>query len=268
MKHQVHRSDTKHREVSVETVKHLVLVVVGILLLQEFLPVVLLNVFRTLHDESGTTHCRVADRVFQGGLHQLHHHADDVSRCAELTVVSRCCHLPENILVGVAHRIAVVHIEVVDTLHYLRQRARTLNEEGGILHETTVGGILALVEVLDEYEHILAHDAEHRFGFLVLEHTPAQVVVGNIAVCVGIVPHSFFERRVFHRHPEGICIRLLRALSIVEHFHEEQIRHLFQNRNGIRDASRPEGIPNTINSVFNLSCNHVIRFCSNLQRCE
>ena len=229
MQHQVHSTDAQHGEIGVEAVKHVVLVMVGILSLEQFTLVMLLHILGTLNDESCATHSRVADGVFEGGLHELDHHADNVTRCTELTIVARGSHFAKHILIHVAHSVTVVHVEVVDALNYLGQRARTLDKEGGILHKTAVGTLLALVERLDIDKHVLAHETEHCLGVLVLEHSPAQVVVGHITVGLGIVPRAILESGFAHSNTKGISISLTSALGIVEHFHEEQIGHLFEN---------------------------------------
>ena len=88
VQHEVHRTDTQHGEVGIETMEHTVLVVVGVLTLQQFLLIVLLNVFGALNDEASTAHSGVTDGVLQGGLHHLHHHTYDVPWCTELPVVA------------------------------------------------------------------------------------------------------------------------------------------------------------------------------------
>ena len=119
MQHQVHCPDAEHGLVGVEAVEHTVFVVVGILFLQELLLVVLGDILGTFDNEAGTAHCGVADGVFECGLHQLDHHTDDVARGAELTVVASSGHLAEDVLVDIAHGVAVVHVEFVDTFHNL-----------------------------------------------------------------------------------------------------------------------------------------------------
>ena len=93
--------------------------------------------------------------------------------CSELTIIARCCHFAKNILIGIAHRISIVHIEVVDTFHYLCQSSRTLNKERGVLHKSAVRRFLALIQVLYEDKGIFADRAIHSFRFLVLEHAPS-----------------------------------------------------------------------------------------------
>ena len=256
VQHQVHCTDTQHREVGVEAVQHLVLVVVGILLLQQFGLVMLTHILGTLDDKTRTTHSRVTDGVLQGGLHDFNHHADDVSRCTELTVVARSRHLAEHILIDIAHRVTVVHVKMVDTLDNLGEGTGALNQEGRILHETAVGRLLAATQVLDEHKHVLADDAVHRLGVIVLERAPPQIFVGDVAVSLRIVPRPIADSRLRHCHTHSVGIGFLGALCIVEHLHKEQIGHLLENGDGIGDASGPKGVPNTVYSILDFSCYH------------
>ena len=123
MKHQVHRPDTQHGGIGVESVKHAVLVMLCILLFQQLFTIMALDILCRFHDETRTTHGWVTNSVFQSGLHQFHHHANDVSWGAELAVVATRCHLAQDILIHIAHRVAVVHIKVVDAFHNLHQRS-------------------------------------------------------------------------------------------------------------------------------------------------
>ena len=139
VKHQVHGTDTEHGRVGIEPMEQAVLVVVGMRLLQQLLLVVFLHVLGTLYNEACRTHSGVADAVFEGRLHEVYHHLDDVAWRAELAVVARSSHLAEDVFVHIAHGIAVVHIEGIDAIDNLGQRTRVLNEEGGIGHESAIG---------------------------------------------------------------------------------------------------------------------------------
>ena len=243
-------------KVGVEAMQKSVLVVVGIVTLQQLALVVLLDVLGTLHYEASRTHGRVADGVAQGGLHHVHHHTYDMARGAELTVVARGCHLAQHVFVDIAHGVAVVHVQGIYAFHYLHQCARVLNQESSTCHESAVGRFPARVEVLDEGECITADDAKHLLCLLVLEHAPAQRLVGHLAVRVGVVPCPLLEGGVLHRHTHNAGIGLLGLLRIVQHLHEEQICHLLQNGNGIRYATRPKRIPNGVYPTLYLTCNH------------
>ena len=257
MQHQVHRPDAKHRLVGIETMEHLVAVMFRILFLEQGLLVVLLHELRRLHDKPRRTHRRVANRIVQIRLHHLDHHADNVSRRTELPVVAACGHLAQHILINVAHRIAVVHVEPVDTIHNLRKRACIRNQERGTFHEAAVRRFLTVVQRLDEREHIARNRSEHRLGILVLEHMPAEALVRNILFGIGIAPVAALENSVLERNAHDVRVRLFRALAIVQHLHEEQVSHLLQNRDGVRDAARPKSIPDGVYAVLDFASNHV-----------
>ena len=54
-----------------------------------------------------------------------------------------------------------------------------------------------------------------------------------------------------------VRVHLFRALAIVQHIHEEQVGHLFQNRDGVRYAARPERVPDGVNAVLDFTSNYV-----------
>ena len=257
MEHEVHGTYAQHGGVGVEAVEHAALVVLGVLALEQVALVVLLDVLGGLNDEAGRTHGRVAYGVLDGGAHEFHHHAYDVARCAELSVIARSSHLAQDVLVDIAHGVAVVHVQGIDALHYLGEGARTLYEEGGVCHEAAIGAFATLAQSLDEDEHVLADGAVHGLSLHVAEHAPAQGVVGHVAVRFGVVPCALPEGWVLHLHAPGIGIGLLGALGIVQHLHEEEVGHLLQYGDGICYASRPEGIPDGVYAVLYLACYHV-----------
>ena len=174
MEHQVHRADAQHGLVGIESVEHRLAEMAVIVGAEQFGAVVLLDIFRALDDKSRRTHCGVADGVAQSGLHQFDHHADDVARGTELSVIAARRHFAQNILVDVAHRVAVVHVEVVDAVHDSGKRPLGRNQENRAAHETAVRARLAAVQILDERKNIVAHGVEHRRRIGILEHMPAQ----------------------------------------------------------------------------------------------
>ena len=256
MKHEIHRTDTEHRGVGIESVEESALVVLGITLLQQLGLVVFLHILGTLYNESCTSHSRIAYAILQIRLHEFHHHLNDMSRRAELSVVARCCHLAKYILVHVAHRITIIHIERINTIDNLHQGSRILHEESCICHEATIGTLLTIVKVLDEGEGIATDDAIHLLSILILEYAPSQSLVGYILVCLRIVPHTLLEGGFFHLYTHKTCIRLLRLLRIIEHFHKEQISHLLQDGDRVCYATCPKGVPYRIYAVLYLACNH------------
>ena len=117
---------------------------------------------RRLHYETGATHSGVAHAVALSyrRLHQLHHQANDVAWRAKLAVLPAGGHFAQDVLIHVAHSVAVFHIEVADLLHYAVQGFGTLDEEYGIGHISGVGRAAAVAQCLDKGEHEVAHAVE------------------------------------------------------------------------------------------------------------
>ena len=145
MQHKVHSTDSQHRLVGVEAVEHIVAEMVVVLLLHEFGREVFFDIFSGFNDKAGTTHSGVADSVVERGPHKRDHHADNVSWRAELTVFAACRHLSEDILIDVAHSVAVVHFEGVDSIDNFHQSAWRCDKEVGITHKSGVSRIFAAV---------------------------------------------------------------------------------------------------------------------------
>ena len=181
-----------------------------------------------------------------------------MSWSTELTIIARCCHLAQDILVDITHSVTVVHIESVDTLHNLGQSSGRLNKEGGICHKATVRRLLTLTKRLDKDKHILADGAIHRLCLQIAEHAPTKLLVRNILVGFGIVPYAILEGRVFNGSAPSVSICLFSTLCIIQHLHKEEIGHLLQDGDGVGNTSSPKGIPNAIYTIFNLACNHTL----------
>ena len=174
----------------------------------------------------------------------------------ELSIVATCCHLTQDILIDITHSVPIVHIKGIDTLHNLSQGAWRLDKEGGICHKATICRLLALTKCLDEHKDIFGDGAVHCLCLQVAEYAPTKLLIRNIFVCLRVVPHTLLESRVFDGSAPSISICLFSALSIIKHLHKEEICHLLQDGDGVGNTSCPKGIPNSIYTVFNLTCNH------------
>ena len=128
VQHQVHGGDAQHGGVEVEAVEHVrvrmcsrcslqqvagvdgvLLAIVSLHMLRPLVAGVLAQqVVIGLDQEAGGAAGRVADAVGRLGLQQLHHHADDVARGAELAVDAGGGELAEQVLVEVALGVASV----------------------------------------------------------------------------------------------------------------------------------------------------------------
>ena len=250
IQHQVHRADAQHLGVGIEATEHPMSEMILILGFQHLVDVFILDAFGTFDQEAGSSHRGIADAVVDLRFHQRHHHVDDVTRCAELSIGTRCCHLAKYVFIDIAHRVSIVHVEFLNALHHFDQRARLLDEEDGIVHEAAIGRSLLVADVLDEREDIEAHCVEHLFGREVLEHVPPQRIIRHILPRVGIMPVATLEddlRIIERRYSKCLCRCLLVELRIVQHLHKEEISHLLQYIDGVGDASRPEAHPDGIN---------------------
>ena len=124
MGHHVHRADAEHGSVHVVAEKHVVHIVILLLAVEEdFFFAVLLQVFTRRNKEAGSAAGRVADHVISFRGHQLHHHADNMARGAELTIETGLADLAEQIFVGIAthvRRLRFAHqvINLVQRIHH------------------------------------------------------------------------------------------------------------------------------------------------------
>src|SRR5207248_2803750 len=120
---------------------------------------------------------RVADHVVWFRLDQLDHGRDDGARGTELTVLAGCRDLRQHVLVNVALRVAVAHIELVvlvELVDDLGEQRRARNLDTGVAHVARIGSAFP-VERADEWEDMLVDDAKHLRAGEMLEARPAQV---------------------------------------------------------------------------------------------
>ena len=188
MQHEVHGTDAEHGGVGVEAVKHPGLIVDHISLLHQLGTVMVLDIFGGFNDKTGGAHCWVADFPIDLGLHQFHHHTDDVAWGTELAIVAGCGHLAKDELIDITHGVAVGHVQVLDTFHNFNEGAGILNHEYSRLHIAAVGGLLAFPKILNENEYIVTHGRKHLGGFFVAEVLPAKVCIRNISICLRVMP--------------------------------------------------------------------------------
>ena len=205
----------------------------------------LADILRRGADKARAAHRRVADHVIHLGLHQLHHHFDDVARRAELAVGAALGNLAEQVFVNVAHDVLVVQVEAVQRIHHAHQHTGRRHKEQRILHIAGEGSILAGMKlVLDEREHQLVHVLEHGFRLEMAEFAPAAILM------------RFVENGVDDFHVKSGRIGLLAQLVVVQNFDEHEVGDLLNHRQRIGHAGRPEDVPNAIDFVFQFAGNH------------
>jgi hypothetical protein len=113
-----------------------------------------------------------------------------------------------------------------------------------------VGGIVA-AQRAQKRKDVVVHNRKHFLRFKILEPRPAQIIVGaalRVMACgKDAALHRFLE-------PGGFVF--LQRVQIVEPLKEQQVGDLLDDFERIGNAARPEGIPEGINLVANVSSNH------------
>ena len=59
--------------------------------------------------------------ILERGLHQLHHHIDDMAWSTELAVLTGSGNFTQQILINITHDVLIVHIHGIDSIHDLGQ---------------------------------------------------------------------------------------------------------------------------------------------------
>ena len=257
MQQHVHSSDTQHGLVSIKAIKHRrVIALAHILVGLDGSAILVVNLAGCLHDESCTTHGRIANHIINLRLCHRDDHADDMARRTELTVLTFLRHARQHILIDIAHSVGIFHIQQVDIINHTLQHISLRNAENRILHIATIGRTTLLAYALNEHKHIVANMVEHILGREALEHRPSQVFVSHLLIGFRIQPLlAFLKQRVLEFVAKLNGVTLFMALLIVEQFDEEQIRKLFKYGYRHRDATSPQCIPNFIYTAFNVASN-------------
>ena len=170
MQQHIHSTNTQHRLVSVEAIEHGgVIALAHILVGLDGGTVLVVDLTGSLHDETCTTHGRVADDIINLGLSHRDNHTDDVARRAELTVLPLLRHSCQHILIDIAHGVGIFHIQQVDIVDDTLQHVSLRNTEHGILHVAAIGRTTLLADALDKHKHVVAHMVQHVLGRETLE---------------------------------------------------------------------------------------------------
>jgi hypothetical protein len=120
------------------------------------------------------------------------------------------------------------------------------------LHVLRVGRILG--ELLpQEREDVIAHELVD--GVRVAERSevlsPAEVLVENTFVVLAFWKKPARDRLLFRG-----CLPFFRVLQLIQPLDEQQIRELLDDLDGVGNAARPERIPDLVDLVSNLACQH------------
>ena len=197
VEHQVHGRNAQHGAVHVKAGEHWACKMLPLLRGHAVL-VVGAEVLRTGHQKARRAAGRVTDEIVRRGLHQLHHHINDMQRRAELAVPTRRCQFAQHILVQVALHIKVgnvVGVKILQPGDDLLQHLRRGDQEHGIVHIPRKGGVAliraggvvcdlhqlavcvkvrqtAILHLFDGREHPLLHGQENFAGIFILEAAP------------------------------------------------------------------------------------------------
>lgn len=270
MEHEVHRGDAEHGAVGVVAGEHGARKVLPLLGGHDVF-IVRPDVFGGRDKESGSATGRVTDDVVGRRLDELDHHLTDVLRGAELTVLTGSRELAEHVFIEVALHVEVgdvVLIEIVKTSDNFLQNLRRGDEEHRIAHISGKGGVaavggewvvvghkhlspvvkvgeLAAAHILDGRKDPLRDDVINLARVAVLELAPAHGLTGRR---LRENPRHFRAGNVL----EALRLKLL----LVERADEHKICKLFDNGEGIRNASRPYVRPYFVDFILDNSCNH------------
>ena len=99
---------------------------------------------------------------------------------------------------------------------------------------------------------MLIHDLEHFLRFKILEPRPAQIIVGAPLRVIAFWKDAAFE----FLEPQARGLVFLQRVQIVEALQKEQVGDLLDDFEGVGNAAGPEGIPEGINLIANVSGDH------------
>ena len=234
MQQHVHGTDTQHGLVGIKTIKHgRIIAFTHILVRLDYSTILIINLLGSLHNESSTTHSRVANHIINLRLGHRDNHTDNVARGAELTVLAFLRHARQHILIHIAHRIGIFHIQQVDIIYHRLQYICLRNAEHRILHITTISRTTLLAYALDKHKHIVTHVVQHILSRETLEYRPAQFLVRYLLAGFGVGPLlALLKQRVFEFVSKLDSIALFTSLLVIQQLDEKQICKLFKDCNG------------------------------------
>jgi hypothetical protein len=253
----VHAADAQHGVVEVEAVEEPMMEMVAQRRVVEQLGMMLPQVFTGRHKEAGGTARRVADDVSRLWCGELHHQPNDVPRRTELTVLTGRGDLGEHVLVHVALGVALLHWHLVEHVDHLGQQRRRRDSEARILHVVRVRRV-PVAELTreirpEEWKDVLGDDGKHLGSGEMLETRPAEVFERASS---GVL--TLGEDPPLHRPAEPVCLVFLERVHVVETTKEQQIRDLLDHFQRIGNAARPEGVPDSVDLVPDVTGNHVL----------
>ena len=239
MQQHVHTADAQHCGVEVIAVEGvLVEPSAGSGVLVDAVAVVLEEILGGRDEKAAGAASRIADDIVRRRRGHVHHQLDDVARRAELPVLPGGGNLAEHVFVQIALGIAVGHVDVVELVDHVGQHPSRRHHEEGVLHVMGVGGslirALRLTHRFDEGKHLVAHRLEHLLRRKLPETRPAQPVLAG------------GEHRILDRVACAGGLALLARVQLVQSLDKEQVGELLDDRERVRDATGPHGVPDSV----------------------
>ena len=245
VEHHIHGADAQHGLIGIEAGEHSGSIMLLVLGAHQLALIMLGDILGSGGDKAGRTHSGVADGILQSGLHQFHHHLDDMARGAELAIGAGLGDLRKQVLIYIAHDVLVVQIQAVQSVNHAHQHTGSGDKEQRILHILGKGSILTCIQlVFDKRKNLFVHIAEHRLRLVMTEIMPPAILMLRI------------KSRIYNRHIKGSRIGFLAQLVIVQNFDEHQVCNLLDNRQGVGHTGRPENIPNAVDFILQFASNH------------
>ena len=177
VEHHVHGADSQHGLVGIKAGEQAGFEVAHVLGFHQFLFLMLADIGCTGQKKTGRAHGGVKDGILERGLHQLHHHIDDMAWSTELAVLTGSGNFTQQILINITHDVLIVHVHGVNAIHNLGKHFCCGNQEHSVLHVAAESSVLAFTYGLDEGKHIGLDVRQHLAGFKVMEHIPTEIFV-------------------------------------------------------------------------------------------
>ena len=183
----------------------------------------------------------IADGLVRLGVHQLHHHADDMARGAELAVDACGGDFGQQVFIDVAsgiRRLELGHLGI-NAVHGgddLIQHQGRGDLEDGVAHVFGIGAFLVPVEILDKREDPFLHDGVHLPSREIMEDAPFELAALDFALSDLDLPgKNALEGET--QHGGFLCPEVVRIVQVV-------------NEHQIGCATRSEITTGTISTVL------------------
>ena len=258
VRHHIHRANAEHGSIHIVAVEHTVHIVSFFLSIEEDLFLALfLEVVPCRHKKARRTAGRVADDFIGRGIHQFHHHANNVARCAELTVQSRLRNFGKQVFVNVTADVGILklrhlRVDVIENGDDLIEQQRRGDFENGIVHILGICAFFIVVQILNKRKHPLLNRCIHLACGKIVEHRPLEL----LAVDLSVANHHFFGENAFVRESQHHRLLGTHIVGFIKIVNKHQICDLLDNVKRVYKSACGKHIPKTVNSIFQFTCNH------------